>query len=350
MSLKDCDAIFKVMSDLMPKYDGNRKTLNYYIREVDNLLALVDDISRRHPALLCLIKNRLSGQAIDAIAYEDSLDSWEAIKSVLIRRLGEPRNEIQVMQELTRMRRFKSENAESFGKRLREVLDILYSIGKHTDKSYYENMVIEQYVNQLEFNVSIGVRIAKPLTLESAIVAARQEEARLSFNRNVNYNYNNMPFMPQAKLREPNFPQFSNQNQLRQVNSIPQRFQLNSPQIPYNNNHFVNNQPLYNNNNRNPLQRLITPNFVPKPNNMSPEQRQQLINSLLPWKNRPGNFNNKPNMPQKPNNQTRSVSDATMRAVGKPRSNFLSEELFYSPDEQYAVRECNQPDYEDYVL
>ncbi|VVD06162.1 unnamed protein product [Leptidea sinapis] len=36
-------------------------------------------------------------------------------------------------------------------------------------------MAIEQYTNQLDINVSLGVRISKPLTLESAIMGARQE-------------------------------------------------------------------------------------------------------------------------------------------------------------------------------
>ncbi|XP_045521420.1 uncharacterized protein LOC123712399 [Pieris brassicae] len=87
------------------------------------------------------------------------------------------------MQELTRSRKFKNENAESFGKRLRELLDTLLSIGNHANKGYYEEMVIEQYVNNLDFHVSLGVRIAKPDTLEMAIVAARQEEARLALNK-----------------------------------------------------------------------------------------------------------------------------------------------------------------------
>ncbi|VVC87820.1 unnamed protein product [Leptidea sinapis] len=56
----------------------------------------------------------------------------------------------QVMQELTRTRRNKYEDAETFGKRLRELLDTLYSVGKHGDRSYYEEMVIEQYTNQLD--------------------------------------------------------------------------------------------------------------------------------------------------------------------------------------------------------
>ncbi|VVC96251.1 unnamed protein product [Leptidea sinapis] len=127
--------------------------------EVENIIQLLSEPYRVHPAFICLLKSKLGGVAIDAIAYEESLITWDSIKNALIRRLGEPRDEIQVMQELTRTRRNKYEDAETFGKRLRELLDTLYSVGKHGDRSYYEEMVIEQYTNQLDINVSLGVRI-----------------------------------------------------------------------------------------------------------------------------------------------------------------------------------------------
>lgn len=120
------EANYKMISNLMPKYDDNPKRLNFYIREVDNLMSLklpVGDTGARF--IVCLIKSRLSGAAIDAIACESSLSSWDEIKAALLRRLGEPRNEIQVMQELTRTRRGKSEDAETYGKRIRELLDTL---------------------------------------------------------------------------------------------------------------------------------------------------------------------------------------------------------------------------------
>lgn len=328
MSLRDYDANYKpykLIADLMPRYDGNPKLLNFYIREVESLLQLTSEIDRSHPALFCLIKSRLSGPAIDAIAYEEYLNSWDSIKRALIRRLGEPRNEIQVMQELTRVRRSKNEDADSFGKRLRELLDTLYSVGEHGNKTYYEKMVIEQYVNQLDFHVSLGVRIAKPDTFESAIIAARQEEARLAYNRS---NYFNNPSTSQAKPKE--FPKHnSNNSHLRNpVNSYAPPNFVNQPIPPY------NPQPN---------------NFVPQQNNMNPEQRQQWVQSMLPWKNRPasgnfrpggsgnfrsGNSKNQANIPKQQVNPPVVSSDVTMRTAGKPAPpQFASQELFYIPSQ-----------------
>lgn len=319
MSLRDYDANYKpykLIADLMPRYDGNPKLLNYYIREVESLLQLTTEADRSHPAFICLIKSRLSGPAVDAIAYEGYLDSWLSIKNALTRRLGEPRNEIQVMQELTRVRKSKAEDAESFGKRLRELLDTLYSVGEHGNKSYYEKMVIEQYINQLDFHVSLGVRIAKPDTFEAAIIAARQEEARLSYNR-ANY-LNTNPSTSQAKPKE-----FSKQP----GNNNPIRNTVN-PFVPG----------------------FIVPpqNFVPQPN-MTPEQRQQWVQSALPWKAKPAsgnyrqngsnNFRNQPNIP-KPPVPTPVSSDVTMRTAGKPEKPQFAQQLYYIP---IQMAEQDQP-------
>lgn len=307
---------FKFIRDLMPKYDGNPKTLNYFIREVENIMLLLDPPARANPALVCLIKSRLSGTAIDAVAYEESLDTWQAIKNALIRRLGEPRNEIQIMQELTRVRRNKNEDSETFGKRLRDILDTLQSVGKHSDKSYYEGMVIDQYINNLDFHVSVGVRITKPITLEVAIVTARQEEARLAYNKFSN-NFNS-PQM-QAKLKETprmNLP----------TPQLSQPFRFNSPQYRF------------------------PDSNMPQRNNSTPEQRQQWVQSMVPWKNRPtsgnvtprtsgnfrnsGNFRQQQNIPHQQVNPPQKVSDVTMRSVDKPtKPHFTQEEFFYTANE-----------------
>lgn len=298
-------ATFKFVSELLPKYDGNPKTLNYFIKEVENVILLLDPPVRANPALTSLIKSKLSGTAFSAIASEGSVDTWQAIKTALTRRLGEPRNEIQLMQELTRLRRNKNEDAETFGRRLRDVLDTLNVVGKHTDKTYYERMVIDQYVNHLDFHVSIGVRIAQPSTLEAAIVTARQEEARLAFNR-FNNSFNSLPM--QSKQKEIPKPTQS----LQQVNNFPPR------------------------------------------NSWNPETKHQRGQGMPPWKSsaasgnvRPsgsntfrnsGNFRSQPNIPRQQVNPPQKVSDVTIRSVNKPiNPRFVPEEMFYTEhnEEQY---------------
>ncbi|CAH2088139.1 unnamed protein product [Euphydryas editha] len=336
MSFENCDSSsFKLISEFMPRYDGNPRLLNYYIREVENILNLLDNSVRGHPAILCLIKSRLSGVAIDAIAYEDSLPSWEAIRAVLIQRLREPRNEIQVMQELSRMRRNRNEDAESFGRRLRDILDTLFSVGTHSNKAYYESMVIEQYTNNLDFQVSIGVRIAQPITLESAIVIARQEEAKLAYSRTNNYNNFSAPSTSQAKVKEPikSFNQFPNHTPFKFNNQVPRH---NNPG------------------------NVLNTNFVPQKNNLTPEQRQQWVQSMLPWKNRPsasnyrpssGNFRN--NLPQQQVSYPQKVSDVSMRSISKPaKPQFAVEELFYADEpssyEQFCDDGAEQGQYEHF--
>lgn len=303
MSLADFDSSFKWVADLMPRYDGNPKTLNYFIREVENIISLIqapkDCLTQpaSHPALVCLIKSRLSGTAIDAIAYEENLSTWANIKTALIRRLGEPRNEIQLMQELTRLKRYRSEDADTYGRKIRETLDTLFSVGKHSDKSYYENMAIEQYINQLEFHVGIGVRIAKPETLELAIVAARQEEARIRANRNIS---------PEGQSTS--------------------KFRMDTSRLP------------------------SKPNIYHPPQSSMPGQQQMPMHSPLPWKNRPGSGNyrqpsnfrsfnprQQPNIPEAlspQRNPPQKVSDVTMRSVNKPNPQFTPQQLFNMSHDQ----------------
>ncbi|XP_046976407.1 uncharacterized protein LOC124542509 [Vanessa cardui] len=235
--------MYKVISDLVPRYDGNPKNLNFYIKEVDNILQLIEIKGNANQIIVCMIKNRLSGAAIDAIMYEESLDSWDKIKGALIRRLGDPRTEVQSVQELMRTRRNKSEDSECYGKRLREILNILYSVGNNPDKLYYEKMAIDQFISQLEFQISIGVRIANPSTLELAIAAARQEEARAQYSSRTHNN--NMPSTApnKSKVDPP------------KSHALP-----NHPQMP-----------------------MFNPNtYVPQRNSLFPVQRQQLVNSVLP--------------------------------------------------------------------
>lgn len=295
-------ATFKFVSELLPKFDGNPKTLNYYIKEVENVLSLLEAPVRESAAIISLIKSKLSGNAISALASEANVDTWQTIKNALTRRLGEPRNEIQLMQELTRLRRNKNEDAEAFGKRLRDILDTLNVVGRHTDKSYYESMVIDQYVNHLDFQVSVGVRIAQPATLEAAIVTARQEEARIAFNR-FNNNFNQLSM--QAKQKE---------------------FPKNNQTLPH-----ASNFPLR--------------------NNWNQEPKQYRGQGTAPWKTGPvsgpikpsasgtfrnsSNFRTQPNVPRQQVNPPQRVSDVTMRSVDKiPKPQFAAEQMFFTQHSQ----------------
>lgn len=319
------DSDYKLLSDLMPRYDGNPKQLKMYISNVESLLSLFKVVGELDKLVVCLIKSRLSGSALDVLACEKSLDTWAEIKNALLSRLSDPRNEIQLMQELTRSRRLKSEDSESFGKRLREILETLYLVGNNPDKTYYEQMVIEQYVNQLEFHVSLGVRINKPMTLEAAILAARQEEARLACNP--------PPSMIQQKARV----DFNRNGNFTR-----------SPMPTYNTNNF---QPQFAQN--------------VQPQSSWPEPRSQPRQPMLTWHqkqnqgnprhgNGSGNFRNsgnfrQPNIPQSPAaNRQQKVSDVTMRSVSKPITpNFGQQDLFYMPQEQPYVNHVQQEFYAD---
>lgn len=322
---------FKVLSALIPKYDGNQKRLNYYINEVDKILSLFDLQGPVSDLIVQLIKNRLEGEALDAIANEPNVHSWDSVKEVLRRRLGDPRNEVQVMQELTHLRRNRNEDSASFGKRVREVLDTVYSVGAHTDKTYYEKMAIEQYINQLEFHVSIGVKITAPATLEAAIYTARQEEARLA---------NNPPSNPvNSQKPRDHIKTFHQSNNQHPNTSFSPRFNQPGPS----NRSFP---PMFNT--------PFTQQRSDPSNNTWPTQ-QSAAPPMQPWRNQQfntnsgrfrnsGNFRSQQqNIPREQVDPPQKVSDVTMRSVGKPKpSPFTSHELFYMPNNHASLQyNCN---------
>lgn len=180
------------VKDMLPTYDGNQKLLQYYIRQVDSIVALVPEIS---PDILApFIRNRMKGKAVEAMATAETIDSWTGIKAVLQRRFGEYRTETQVIQQLVRITRYSKESCEAYGSRIRDILDTLMTIGQNPVKSYYEAMATEQFINCLPQPIMMGVRISAPINLEQAITCARQEESRASFIRRNTENYfNNKP-------------------------------------------------------------------------------------------------------------------------------------------------------------
>lgn len=198
-------------------------------------------------------------------------------------------------------------------------------MGKHSDKSYCEKIVIDQYVNNLEFHVSIGVRISNPQTLVTAIINARQEEARLTHNKFSN-NFNS-PFT-QTKPKE--IPKSSLPTSQPQGN---QPFGFNT--TPF-------------------QQRFPNRSFVPQRNNWIPDQRQQWGQNKLSGNVRPsgsgnyknsGNFRQQPNMPNQQVNPPQKVSDVTMRSVNRPQK-AQSEELFYTSGDQDQYQESYDACYE----
>lgn len=167
---------YNIINKMLPPYDGNSKNLNCYIRCVESVINLYN-LKTNDPTLVCLLRAKLSSRALEALSLEIDISDWISIKTALMNRYGEFRSEVQLLQELTRCTKTKTDTCDSYGRRIRDLLDALCSIGTNKN-GYYQSLAINTYIDNLHYNMGLGVRIKNPITLEAAIAYARQEETR----------------------------------------------------------------------------------------------------------------------------------------------------------------------------
>lgn len=170
---------YKTLSFFLPSYDGNKKTLAFYIKSVESALDLIEN--KQHVSVACLIRNKLTGKAVEALSECTDFNSWDAIKEILTRRFGEFRDEVQIVQELMNVRKDKS-TIESFSEKIRELTYTLINLDQ-TKKEYYEKMAINVFLDQLDSILALSVRVQNATSLEQTIVLAKQEDLKLKNKR-----------------------------------------------------------------------------------------------------------------------------------------------------------------------
>ncbi|CAF4800999.1 unnamed protein product [Pieris macdunnoughi] len=181
---KKMETEYSAFAKLLPTYDGNRRTLAFYIENVENALSLIhnaDDLS-----ISCLIRNKLKGKAAEALSEKPGTTSWVEVKQVLLRKFGEFRTTTQLVHALTHVTRDNS-SLEAFGDRIRVLMSAL--ITAEPDKqTHYEQIALETFLNSLNPITSLSIKIKHVENLDQAVILAKQEEVdlrarRLQFNK-----------------------------------------------------------------------------------------------------------------------------------------------------------------------
>lgn len=190
---------YETLSILLPTYDGNKSTLEFYIKSVESVLELVDEESQVIP-VACLIRNKLSGKAVEALSQQSQCKSWKEIKKVLRNRFGEFRGEVQLINELMHSTKDKL-SIEAFADKVRELSCALINLDP-SKRELYEKMAIEVFLEQLDPIVALSIRFKGDVELETAIAIARQEELKNRIKKQQN---NIKQFVPPR-------PQVNNQN------------------------------------------------------------------------------------------------------------------------------------------
>lgn len=287
---------YNLINQILPSFDGNTKNLNCYIRSVEKILS-IQNIPTNDAMIVCMIRAKLSSKALEALSLEVDIDDWLSIRNALINRFGEHRTETQLLHEMMKCSKSKSESCEAYGNRIRELLDALCGVGleERKDRRQYQNIAISTFVENISYEIGLGVRIHHPTTLEAAIALARQEEIRMKAsssnnNNNVQEKTNNAPivkFPPRNLKFKPNY--YFNQRmpfQHRQYSSRPM---------------FQGQGPVYHNNTYNP----------------KPQIKEAPIesNALVPVNKTQKNFNNNYNN----NNNYRGPRMYQMNSSERPR-------------------------------
>lgn len=217
---------YSLINSLLPTYDGNTKSLNYYIRSVECIIR-AQRLTMTDKMFACLVRAKLTGKALEALSMEIDIESWESISKALQNRFSEHRSEMQLLRELAHCPKNKNESYENYGKRIRDLLDAISGISTQPIK-YYQTMAIDTFLHNLDNNIGVLVRLYQPKTLEAAIAIARQEETQYKIRNQTNtpnvtkeVSFNRPPIVyknhPNGNYQRPNFipntPNWKYQNQ-----------------------------------------------------------------------------------------------------------------------------------------
>lgn len=220
-NLLSASAEYAKISALLPSYDGNKRTLNFFIKAVENVLEIVSN-AEKDPSIGCLIVKKLSGRAVEILSEATDFKTWLDIKRILQDRFGEFRDEITLIQELNNVTRNKMD-LDTFGERIRDLTCTLISLDP-LKRDFYEEMGIGVFTGQLNPLLSLAIRMQKPSNLERTIILAKQEETKLKTYRLLN---NNTPSVQRPINRPNSFSYNNNYN-----NQLPGR-SYNKPNQPF---------------------------------------------------------------------------------------------------------------------
>lgn len=223
---------YQSLSILLPSYDGNRKTLEFYIKGVESTLSLIEN--SQDASIACLIRNKLTGKAVEALSQQNDFRTWDDIRRILRSRFGECKDETELLQELMLLSAEKC-GIEQFSESIREITYALVNIDNQK-KEFYENIAFNVFLDRIDPLIAINIRIKGITDLGEAITVAKQQEIKLKNRRVSTSNYKPAP--PIGQQRSGQFyqqrpPQYQQQRQFpRTTFALRPQFNQQQPNFP----------------------------------------------------------------------------------------------------------------------
>lgn len=108
----------------LSNYDGDQQTLHHWITQVENVLAIYDEVRVTHAAIynvwLGIIRSKVQGKANEALVSRNVPNTWAEIKAVLIDYFADKRDLSTLCQQIPYLRQ-NDKNVGTFYKEVQKL-------------------------------------------------------------------------------------------------------------------------------------------------------------------------------------------------------------------------------------
>jgi Retrotransposon gag protein len=222
-------------------YDGDSKTLHYWLTSVEVVINLYDNVRLGHPAVfavwLGVIRSKIIGKANDALVLRHVPLAWANIRACLIEYFGDSRDLSTLCQKIPYLRQ-ENKTVEEYYKEISQlsaninqkiVLDPRYDNHVDAVMVFVNEITKNAFIDGLNEPYNLTVRGFRPESLEAAKSAAEEQVQSVLRNRNPNFRQNgNRGKFPQNSSRVQNQNAYANRFQQQQPSNLAQNFQNRS--------------------------------------------------------------------------------------------------------------------------
>lgn len=178
-------AIPSEISSIIPKFDGDERLLNLYIKKCEYVINCYK--RENNPAqdlyVFHVVSSKLIGKAAHLISERPDIESWAELKSVLTQHFGDPRSEECIAIQLETLKINSNESYLDFCNRIQQVKSTLIAkvnllSDDHVRRSkvtIYDNMSMNVFLFNLPEDLIRIVRLKSCRTLEEALSIVLEE-------------------------------------------------------------------------------------------------------------------------------------------------------------------------------
>lgn len=328
----------------LPQYAGTKNGLYNFIQNVEGILSICMEACQNNPnyckLIVRAIRNKIVGDANDALEMYNSDGSWEEIRNSLISHYADKRDETSLIRDLHKITQ-GYDTIERYFSRISDILNSLNNwaklntlIEQHRDiiisakRNWYHSMCLSVFLAGLSEPLGPMVRAMQPPNLQTARAYCLKEQ-NITYLKMRPLNPKpvppRLPYKPQLNQYNPTF-KYSNYQPL--------------PRNPYQQPQYYNHRPFTHQNPLPPNRQLMPP----KPQRYN--RPEPMDTSSITDKYKQPTYEQKP-FQSKPTFQYQQRPPFQFQQTGPPR--FKSQELFnieYNPEVDYYPNEDYQEYYE----